>query len=164
MIDADFRKELEEAWLCEMAYDRKQATDICSGLSFPFIVHLAKCFLFDNTQWYKHWLKEAAGFCVKCDDMRLKPKAKRPTAEFFLQDDSICGEWETAQDIKSVLDIAILRCPEVDRDDATNDEGLRFLDLWEDLRYELADMMADEDTFNRYEYEEVIDQAIKRNK
>lgn len=161
MLDYQTRKELEEAWLCEMAMTRQQAMEVCKRDTFPFIVHLAKCFLFKNTEWYQHWLKECANFCIKCDDIKLKPNAKRPEMQFFMQDDFICGEWETAQDIKAVLDTAIYRCPEVEREDATNEEALLFLDLWNSLRIELADYMADEDTFDRQTYIEIIDNAIK---
>lgn len=154
---------LEEAWLCEMAYPIKKAKQICEGAADLFMVHLCKCFLFSNTQWYDHWLKEAANYCIRCDDIRLKPDAKRPTINFFLADNMICEEIETASDAKQYLNLAIDKCPEIGREDANNDEALRFLDMWIDLRIELADMMVDEDTFNRDEYKEVIDEAIKRN-
>ena len=163
MFDYETRKMLEEAWLCEMAVTRQRGKLICQQHAFQFITHLAKCFLFYNTQWYNHWLKECANFCVECDNISLKPDAKRPEMQFFMEDDCICEEIETADDAKIYLNSAISRCPEIERENATNDEALRFLDMWEDLRIELADYMADKDTFDRSEYIEIIDKAIKRN-
>jgi len=163
MLDYNTRKELEESWLLEMAYTKAYAEDICKKYSHPFMMHLCKCFLFYNSQWYSHWLKECGNFCIKCDNIRLKPKAKRPDMDFFMQDDFICEEIETAQDMKGILDLAISSCPEIDREEATNNEALSFLDLWNNLREELADYFTDEDTFDRSTYMEIIDNAIKED-
>jgi len=163
MLDKQLRKELEEAWLCEMAYTRKKAEELCKGAANIFMVHLCKCFLFPKCQYYNHWLKECINCCMLCDNIRLKPNAKRPTPEFFKQDDCICEEIETADDAVGYLTLAIWKCPEFDKEEITNDEALRFIDFWEDLREELSDYFSDEDIFDRSTYYQIIDEAIKNN-
>lgn len=163
MLDYETRRQLEEAWLCEMSMNRAQAIRQCRDFTDLFIIHLAKCFLFYKTQWYNHWLKECGNYCVKCDDIRVKPDAKRLKPEVFMRDGCICEEWETAKDIITVLDRAIIKCPEVAREDATDEEAIKFLNLWNSLRVELANCFSNEDTFDRSDYMKIIDSAINKN-
>lgn len=161
VIDYEIRDKLEEAWLIEMASTRQDIIDQMSARESKFKIHVAKCFLFRNTDYYKHWLKEAANYCIKCDDLRVKPRGRRPDISLYLK--YFVDEEETAQDAKGILETAIILCPEIERSqDATNDEALTFVDFWNDLRTELADYLSDEDTFDRSVYIDIIDKAIKR--
>ena len=161
VLDYEIRKKLEEAWLIEMAIPRQSAIDIMTGLEPKLKAHIAKCFLFRNTQWYNHWLKECGNFCIKCDDIRLKPNAKRPDSSLYLE--YFVDEMETAHDADLILTNAIIRCAEIERNiNPTKEECFTFVDFWNDLRVELADYLSDEDTFDRSVYIDVIDKAIKR--
>lgn len=161
IIDYDIRKQLDEAWLIEMALPRADVITTLESYESGFKIHVAKCFLFRNTQWYEHWIKEAANFCIKCDDLRLKPKAKRPDKDLYLE--YFVDEMENASDAKTILGVAIARCPEIERDDQVlNSTAFIFVDFWNDLREELADYLSDEETFDRSVYIDIIDNAIKR--
>lgn len=161
ILDYEIRKQLEEAWLIEMASTRQEIIDNFERYQAQFKIHIGKCFLFRDTPWYNRWLKEAGNFCVKLDDLRVKPRAKRPDISLYLK--YFVDEEETANDAKMILGISIARCPEIARDDeVSNDEALTFLDFWNDLRTELADYLSDEDTFDRSIYIDIIDKAIKR--
>lgn len=163
MLDYETRKSLEEAWLLEMAYTKKKVGQICEQYADPFMVHLCKCFLFKDTEWYDHWMQEACSFCVRCDDIRLKPNSKRPNREFFMQDDYICEEIETPKDAQGYLNLAIDKCPELSREDATLEEGENFLKMWNTLRIILADQFSSENTLDRNEFRSLIEQQINRN-
>ena len=155
---------LEEQWLIEMALPRKDAIEICKRYTLAFIVHVAKCFLFSSSEAYDHWLTGAANFCIKCDDLSVKPDGRRLSPEVFLSDECICEEIETARDARHYLDLAITYCDEIREELATPEEGFIFLDLWEDLRYTLADYLSDSDAFDRNTYKELIDRVIKEHK
>lgn len=159
--DYELRKKLDEVWLIEMSVPRQEAIKTLSRYQTMFKFHVAKCFLFRNTEWYNHWLKEAANFCVRCDDIRLKPRATRPDRSLYLF--HFIDEEETAQDADFLLGAVILECPEVERDiNPTKSECFTFVDFWNDLREELADYLSDEETFDRSVYIDIIDNAIKR--
>jgi len=161
ILTTDMKQKLNEIWLCEMAIQRKQFVEQAESLSYSLIMHIGKCYLFKNSEYYEHWLKECGNFCMKFDDIKLKPNAKRPEKELFLS--TILDEIETAQDSKFFLEGALSKCPELEGEDISNDDAFTFLDVYNNMREELADYMSNEDTFDKYTYMNVIDKYIKNN-
>ena len=161
MLDYNTRKQLEETYLIEMAISRNDAVQLCGQISFQFKVHLAKCFLFYDTMWYDHWLTECGNFCIRCDNIRLKPKAKRPESIFFKE--YFIDELETADDAKHFLNSAIMSCSGMDRDEATNIEAETFVLLYNELIDILAEHLAEEETFDRSVYKEIINDIINKH-
>ena len=160
-LDYETVKKLEEAWLVEMASTKAEIIKELSVRQANFKIHVAKCFLFRKTEYYEHWLKEAANYCIKCDDLRLKPKAKRPSKNLFLQ--YFVDEEETAQDAIGILETAIALCPKINRDpNATRNEAFIFVDFWNDLRLELADYLANENTYEKSVYQNIINEYINK--
>lgn len=161
IFDNEIKKELEEAWLVEMAVPRAKAKAVCESLSFNFLVHVAKCFLFKDTEWYNHWLTEVANYCVTVGSLTLKPNANKPNKEFYK--DYFIDEIENAADAKIYLNVAIDKCEEVKRGNATNDEAFKFIDLWQELRESLAEALSSKEEYKKDFYKNLIDNFIKSN-
>lgn len=69
--------KISNTTLFEMAYERKHAKSIVTGLSPQIFKHLLKLYTFDYPIGYNHWINELNTFINKINDIYLKPNNQK---------------------------------------------------------------------------------------
>jgi hypothetical protein len=69
--------------LLEMAYAQKKAESIITGLEKPINDHLLKLWTMPSSEYAAHWMTELSNWIDEVSEIVLKPKNRRPTANFY---------------------------------------------------------------------------------
>ncbi len=67
----------------KMAYSQKKAESVITGLEKPINDHLLKLWTMPESEHRDHWLNELANWVDEVGEIILKPKYRRPTADFY---------------------------------------------------------------------------------
>lgn len=155
---SELDKISEKEQLNEMAVSRQEAINILNRHSSSLADHLAKCFLFPSSIYFNHWLDECSNYLYMCDNIHLKPNNKKPDIKFI--ETYLFDSFDNAEDSMMILNSIVVEYSKLHHDKITKDDGLNFVDLYEDVKSLASDYIHDKKQYSQDDYRALIKKCL----
>lgn len=96
-----------------MSKTRSEVRDSLENLAVPCMTHLAKIWLFPNSEMQHHWKREVWSFYSEID--RMKPKNRIPSAQFIYDCSWGIKNHLKEKTVQRAIDLEYENTPDIDR-------------------------------------------------